>query len=41
MVRRKWDGVIADLEQEEMVIARDTKMAELNQQGVGGRGRRE
>lgn len=41
VVRRKWDGVIADLEQEEMVIARDAKMAELNQQGVGGRRRRE
>ena len=27
VVRRKWDGVIADLEQEEMVIARDAKMA--------------
>lgn len=35
VVRRKWDGVIADLEQESIVIASDVKMAEMNQQGVG------
>lgn len=40
VVRRKWDGVIADLEQESMVITRDMKMADMNQQGVGEKRKR-
>lgn len=35
VVRKKWDSLIASLEQEEMVIDRDRKMVAFSQQGKG------
>ena len=35
IVRKKWESLIASLEQEEMTIERDRRMFLLNQQGEG------
>ena len=35
VVKRKWDGVIAEDEQQVMVLERNEKMLRMNQQGIG------
>lgn len=35
VVKKKWDGVIAEDEQQVMVLGRDEKMLRMNQQGIG------
>ena len=35
VVKKKWDGVIAEDEQQVMVLERDEKMLRMNQQGIG------
>ena len=35
VVKKKWDGVIAEDEQQVMVLERDEKMLRMNQQGNG------
>ena len=35
VVTKKWDGVIAEDEQQVMVLERDEKMLRMNQQGIG------
>ena len=35
VVKKKWDGIIANDEQQVMVLERDEKMLRMNQQGIG------
>ena len=35
VVKKKWDGVIAEDEQQVMVLERDEKMLRMNHQGIG------